>query len=184
MIGELPEQLEVNGISRPIRTDYRDVLRILTAFNDPELEERDKIYVCLCILYVDFYDMDESDYEPAFTAAISFIDQGSASGKKKPTVVDWEQDENLIFPAINRVAGCEVRALKQLHWWTFLGYYMEISEGIFSHVLSLRVKKAKGKKLEKWEQEFWSENKDICLLHPKLSQEEQEEKDRLNKLLG
>ena len=61
---------------------------------------------------------------------------------------------------------------------------MEIQEGVFSHVLSLRQKKASGKKLEKWERDFWNANKDICELKTKLTAEEQAAKDRLNALLG
>ena len=98
--------------------------------------------------------------------------------------MDWEQDERIMFPAINKAAGFEVRQAKYVHWRTFIGYYMEIPEGIFSHVLSIRLKKAKGKKLEKYEKEFWNANKDICVLKTKLTEEEQVEKDRINALLG
>lgn len=188
MIGELPRQLDVKGKSYTIRTDYRDILKIVSAFNDPELEDNEKVYVCLFILYVDFDSIPKDDYEAAFQAAINFIDQDNADGegsrKRSPRVMDWEQDENILFPAINKVAGFETRSIEYLHWWTFLGYYMEISEGVFSHVLSIRMKKAKGKKLEKWEREFWSSNKSICVLREKISEEEKAERDRLNALLG
>lgn len=185
MIGQLPRSLEVNGRVYSIRTDFRDVLKILCAFSDPELEDGEKVYICLFILYEDFGSIPEDDYEAAFKAAMSFIDNGAKEEEKKsPRVMDWEQDENILFPAINKVAGCEVRSTKYIHWWTFIGYYLEISEGVFSNVISLRVKKAKGKKLEKWEQEFWSANKGTCVLAPKLTAEEQAAKDRLNALLG
>ena len=98
--------------------------------------------------------------------------------------MDWEQDESIMFPAINKVAGFETRSAEYIHWWTFLGYYMEISDGIYSQVLALRMKRAKGKKLEKWEREFWSTNKSICVLKPKLTAEEKADKDRLEALLG
>lgn len=74
-------------------------------------------------------------------------------------VMDWEQDEPILFPAINQVAGCEVRSVPYIHWWTFVGYFMEIREGIFSTVLGIRQKMAKGKHLEKWEREFRRNNK-------------------------
>ena len=61
---------------------------------------------------------------------------------------------------------------------------MEISDGVFSQVLSMRSKKARGKPLEKWEQEYWRANKHICVLQTKLSAEEQAAKDRLNAMLG
>lgn len=185
MVGDLPKSLTVNGVSHPIRTDFRDVLKIVCAFGDPELEQEEKIYVCLCILFSDFEKMKKADYEAAFKAALEFIDYGvKEDNKKSPRVMDWEQDENIMFPAVNKVAGFETRTAKYIHWWTFMGYYMEISEGVFSNILSIRLKKAKHKKLEKWEQEYWNTNKALCVLKPKLSAEEQREKDRLNAMLG
>ena len=185
MIGRLPTSLTVAGEEHAIRTDFRDVLNIIAAFGDPELENEEKIYVCLYVLYEDFEAMSQSDYEAAYKEAIKFIDCGMPADDKKSSVrtMDWEQDEPILFPAINRVAGREVRTMDYLHWWTFMGYFMEINEGIFSQVLSIRHKKAKGKKLEKWEREFWQANKDICVLRQKLTEEEQAAKDRLNALL-
>ena len=185
MIGELPKSLSVNNVEYDIRSDFRDILKIVCAFNDPELENEEKIYVCLCVLYEDFDSIPKSDYEVAFKVALDFIDASAKSdGKKSPRTMDWEQDENIMFPAINKVAGFETRTAEYVHWWTFMGYFMEISEGVFSNVLSLRSKKAKNKKLEKWEREYWQANKDICVLKPKLTAEEQEAKNRLNAMLG
>ena len=185
MIGQLPTSLDVNGRQYAIRTDFRDVLKILCAFSDPELEDGEKVYICLVILFEDFDSIPANDYEAAFKAALSFIDNGAkAEEKKSPRVMDWEQDAPLLFPAINKVAGREVRSAEYIHWWTFIGYYMEISEGVFSSIISLRLKKARGKRLEKWEQEFWNANKAACVLTPKLTAEEQAAKDKLNALLG
>ena len=69
MIGELPTALTVNGTDYRIRTDYRDTLRIIEAFNDPELQPRDKLFVCLYILYEDFEEMPPEDYEKAYEKA-------------------------------------------------------------------------------------------------------------------
>lgn len=185
MIGELLKTLSVNGKVYAIRTDFRDVLKIVCAFEDAELEDSEKIYICLFILYEDFESIPESDYEAAFQAALEFIDHGGQQEKaKSPRIMDWEQDENILFPAINKVAGFETRAVEYLHWWTFLGYFMEITDGVFSQVLGIRTKKAKHKKLDKWEREFYSKNKTLCVLRPKLTAQEEEAKNKLNKLLG
>lgn len=185
MIGALPEALEVNGVERSIRTDYRDVLTIMAAFEDPDLTDSEKVFVCLYVLYEDFENIPREDYEEAYMRAARFIDCGGeiGDGKKNPRLVDWEQDERILFPAINAVAGREVRAQEHLHWWTFMGYFMEIREGTYAQVLGLRQKRAKGKKLEKWELEFWRTNKDLCKIRKRLSQEEQAEQDRLKALL-
>lgn len=186
MIGCLPEALTVGGVERKIRTDFRDILNILTAFSDPDLEGGEKVFVCLYILYPDFENIPSEDYEDAYKQAAWFIDCGgdlTDDGKRNPRLVDWEQDERLLFPAINAVAGCEVRTQKHLHWWTFMGYFMELREGTYAQVLQLRQKRAKGKKLEKWEQEFWRSNKDICVIRKKYTEEEREEQARLKALL-
>lgn len=185
MTGELPKSLTVAGRVYAIRTDFRDVLKILIAFNDPELDDAEKIYICLFILYEEFDFLPQDDYEAAYRAAVRFIDCGtSPSDRKSPRTMDWEQDESLLFPAVNHIAGFETRSVRYLHWWTFMGYFMEIHEGVFSHVLHIRGKKAKGRKLEKWEAEFWQANKDICVLHEKLTDEEKVAKERLNAMLG
>lgn len=76
--------------------------------------------------------------------AADFIDGGMEDTRKKPQkkVIDWQRDAAMIMPAVNKVAGRELRAEKYMHWWTFLGYFMEIEDGLFSQVLSIRQKKS------------------------------------------
>ena len=45
MIGTLPRSLEVNGKFYRIRSDFRDVLKIVIAFGDPDLEDKEKAYI-------------------------------------------------------------------------------------------------------------------------------------------
>jgi len=183
----LPKSLEVNGTEYSIRTDYRDILRIIEAMNDPDLDEAEKAYISFFILYEDFENIPVDSYEEAFKQLVWFIDCGDDREHKPTTqakLIDFEQDANIMIPAINRVAGKEIRDLEYLHWWTFLGYYMEVGECTFSTVISIRSKRAKGKKLEKWEQEFFNANKDLVLIRHKESEEEKEEKARLNAMLG
>lgn len=181
----LPNRLNVNGKEYFIRTNKDDILKIIEAFNDPELEDKEKVYICLYILYRDFNMIPQKDYEEAFKAAVGFIDCGIKNDNKRPTpsTMDWEQDAPLLYPAINKVAGFETRKVRYMHWWTFMGYYMTIEDGLFSTVLRIRSKKASHKKLEKWEQEFYNSNKDLCVIKKKLSAEEQAAKDRLIAIL-
>lgn len=180
----LPEALAFGGREWAIRADYREVLNILAAFEDTELTEAEKVYICLHNLYADFREMPVGEYAAAFKAAVAFIDHGASGEKGGPRTVDWEQDAPILFPAVNRVAGYEVRSAAFLHWWTFLGFFMEIRDSVYATVLALRQKKARGEKLEKWEQEFWRRNAGICKLRPKLSDAEQAEKERLERMLG
>jgi len=59
------------------------------------------------------------------------------------------------------VAGCEVRALPYLHWWTFLGYFNEMGECLFSQIVSIRKKLKSGKKLDKQDREWYRKNRDL-----------------------
>ncbi len=185
MNSRLPKSVIVNGKERAIRYQYTAILDIISAMNDPELEDKEKVYVCLYIFYENFDQLKESELEEAFKRVQEFMDSGVSSDRTRNVrMVDFEQDARIMFPAINRVAGKEIRNEDDIHWWTFLGWFMEMGECSYSSVLNVRSKKAKGKKLEKWEEEFYKENKAMCDIQPKLSKEEIEAEERLNRLLS
>lgn len=186
----LPASLRVGGADFSIRTDFRVILKICQYFANPDYEE-EAWAICLRSLYVDFDKIPREALLEAAQQALWFIDGGITNqkdeGVKKPILMDWEQDASLIIPAINKVAGMEVRAVQYMHWWTFLGYYQEIGDSVFSTVLSIRSKMAKGKKLEKWEKEYLRDNRKMVTIQRKMSKEEQlrdeEEKRLLDELL-
>lgn len=160
--GELPLALTINGRKYPIDTDYRNVLQIVIAMNDENLTDRDKAYICMRRLFENMTDLPKDDYQEAYEKASDFIACGMVGDRGSPNIVNWEKDQPLIFPEINKIAGCEVRALPYMHWWTFLGYFQSVDrEGLWGSVLTIRQKRAKGKKLEKYEKEFMSANKSL-----------------------
>ena len=164
MIGDLPKALEVGGEMWDIRTDYRNILRIFEALEDTKLTDADKLYITLVRIYVDFKKMPHKYYQEAYEKASKFMEGHDRSDDKgNPKLINWEKDEHMIFPAINAVAGCEVRAIEYMHWWTFLGFFESVdNESLWSFVLSIRQKRARGKKLEKHEQEFYKRNIYLC----------------------
>lgn len=166
MIGALPKSLEVGGKDWDIRSDYRNILCIFEALEDKELTDSDKLYVTLVRIYVDFENMPKSLYQEAYEKASKFMEcHDRTDDKKNPKLINWQKDEHMIFPAINAVARCEVRAMEYMHWWTFLGYFESVdNESLWSFVLSIRQKRAKGKKLEKYEQDFFSKNRELCAI--------------------
>ena len=190
MIGGLPKELNVNGTDRAIRSDFRVALLIFQAYNDPELSDQEKAQAMMECLYEDYEGLSQEYYQEAHNQAIWFLDGGGIEEEKETNhqkarkVMDWEQDERIIFSAVNKVAGHETRAVEYMHWWTFLGYFNEIGEGLLSTVINIRQKKNKGKKLEKYEQEFYRENKSLIDIKVKLTAEEQAEKEYYEKLLG
>lgn len=191
---KLPTSLHVGGTNYKIRTDYRVILDILAAMNDPDIldpgmtedeKQAEKVLTMLQILYIDFDRMPPSDWKEASEKACEFIDCGIRDdGTPKPRLMDWEQDAPIIVPAVNKVCNFDIRSVKYMHWWTFFGYYMEIGECMLSTVVSIRDKKRRGKKLEKWEQEFYRNNKHIVDLRIKKTERSEEEKEELRKLFG
>lgn len=192
MIGALPEVLAVAGTDYHIRTDYRNVLQIFEVFQDPDLEQTEKWIVVIHLLFEDFSCVDDVlqaaqdgfDMEEAIKQISWFISAGQPEKEslELPTY-NWNQDEQIIFSAVNKVAGRETRELEYLHWWTFLGYFNEVGEGTFSFIVGIRHKLNKGKKLEKHEKEFLSHNKELVLMKKPLTKEEQEQEDAYKTLL-
>lgn len=166
---ELPKTVEVSGKSYKIRNgaDYRTIIGVIDVCEDPELTQEEKTVSAFIIFYDGINDYEDiikvfgNDAKEAMQAMMKFIsynydDELASSAKVK--LIDWVQDESLIVSGVNGVAKTEVRELKYLHWWTFLSYYMAIGDGPLATVVSIRNKLAKGKKLEKYEQEFRREN--------------------------
>ena len=187
---EFPTSLNVGGVDYEIRTDYRAVLDLFTALADPELTDSDsqmtaymQSRVILEIMFPDCDNIPTEHIQEALEKVSEFIDMGISDDRKKPKTMDWEQDAPILIPAINKVLNCEIRAQKYMHWWTFLGAYMEIGESLFSNVIHIRQKQAKGKKLEKWEQEFYKENKSLIEFKNKY-QRSDEEKEALRDYFG
>lgn len=165
MLGRLPVSLTVNGKEYKIDSDYRNALAILTAFSAEDLNDREKALVCVRRLFPDWQSIPKEDLDGCYKAAVDFLENGFHSDHPSPRLINWDKDEQLIFPEINKVAGTEVRALPYMHWWTFLGYFQAVDrEGLWGSVLLIRQKKARGKKLEKHEKEFYKANKDLITL--------------------
>lgn len=193
MIGLLPEYLIVGEVDYPIRSDYRNILQIFEAFQDPELTQEEKWIVAIYLMFECFSCADDVlqalengfDAEEAQKQILWFISAGKPeSDIVELPVYNWHQDEQIIFPAVNKVAGKEIRELEYLHWWTFLGYFNEVGEGTFSFIVSIRHKRNHNKKLEKHEQEFFNNNKNLVILRPVLTEEEQREEDEYQDLIS
>ena len=171
---DLPTSLTIGGVGFDIRWNWRAILDILIAYNDPELDEHGQVLVLLQIFYPRFCEIPEEHLEEAVAKACEFIDCGQRDdGKPTPKMIDWEQDAAIIIPEINKVAGREIRLDPNIHWWTFMGWFMGIGDGLLASVLHVRQKLSNGKKLEQWEQEFYKANWAICdLKHPYTSQDQ------------
>ena len=108
---ELPTSLNISGVDFSIRTDFRAIIDILIAMNDPELDEQAKAVVMLQILFEDWQSIPAECLDEACQKASEFIDCGQSDdnpNRPKPRLMDWEQDGDMIVPAVNKVAGKEI----------------------------------------------------------------------------
>jgi len=177
----LPKTVAIDGEQHEIRYDFRVILTILEALKDPDLSDYDKAETAITLFYVSPDGIKNPN--EALVACYSFIDMGKQKTvAKSPRLMDWEQDFPYIIAPINRVLGKESREIPYdfetntggLHWWTFMGAYMEIGECMFSQIVSIREKQARGKKLEKHEREWYRRNIDIIEFKQKFTDDENE----------
>jgi len=169
---ELPKTINLNNRDFKIRTDYRAILDILIALEDPNFENDEKVLILIQILYEDWESVE--DYDEAYEKGIEFINMGQESNTDGLQLMDWQQDSDLIIAPINQIVGTEIRSLEYMHWYTFLSAYMNIGESLFSHVVSVRDKLKRGKKLDKEEKEFYRRNKEMIDIKTKFTDEEKE----------
>lgn len=171
----LPKSVNVGGVDYEIRSDYRVIMDIYAALNDPDLEPDVRAYEVLQIFYPDADSIPEEYQQEAVDKCMLFLQGGRPApvrGNKSPRLIDWEQDYPLIVGPVNRVMGMETRVMEYLHWWTFLSAYYEIGDCLFAQIVSIREKLAKGKILDKSDREFYRNNKELVDLKHQYSEEE------------
>lgn len=177
MIYDLPTSLTVCGVDYEIRSDFRAVLDVILALNDVELTEREKSFVVLHIFYPGFEDMPPEHCREALRQCFWFINGGKHQDEdqpRPPKLMDWEKDFPYIISPVNRVMGREIRADKHLHWWTFLGAYMEIGECTFAQIVHIRDAKAKGRPLNKQNQQWYAKNRQLVDMETHYTEAEDE----------
>lgn len=161
---DLPKTVEINGKTYAIRSDYRDILNVIAALNNPDLGTGvlgdERAYAAMYIFYPDFDKI--TDHVTAFDKLCWFVDRGNAhSGSNAKTpLYDFERDESLIAPAIGQVLNCRIREISYLHWWDFVDAFTQIGDGLFAQVVGVRARKSKGK-MTKDDKAFYAQNKEL-----------------------
>lgn len=163
------------------KCDYRVVLDCICALNDVDLAPEERLQCALFIFYEDWTQI--TDVKAATEDMYNVISGGKSGtsekqqiGNEKTQLMNWEHDFDLIVSAITASLGYDVRTPgKYTHWYTFLAAYFDIrGECLFSTVISIRSKRASGKKLDKAEIEFMRKNRDLVELPKQMTAEEKE----------
>ena len=185
MIGLLPNSLWVGGVEHEINSDFRYGIAILNELNNPDSSDTEKAGFMLQVLYGKQKLAGMADYNEAYTQALWFLQCGRKSGGDRDDsldtmIFDWAQDEHLIFTGIAGSIGRDVRILDYCHFWEFMSYFAGMGECTFTTVCAIRSKRAKGHKLEKWEEEFYRKNRGII----DLELDKRRKEDLFNEFFG
>ncbi|MBE6926056.1 MAG: hypothetical protein E7461_04345 [Ruminococcaceae bacterium] len=178
----LPQSAKIGGREYKLRCDFRDVLRIFSYFNDPDLADVLKWQIALSLFYEG--EIPQQNRWEAMAYLADFITCGKKETGGSRRLLDWEQDGNLIIGEVNRVAGYEIRQKEFIHWWTFLSYFHAIGEGQLSFLLTIRQKRLRGEKLTDWEERYFRENRETVELKTRYSKAEMADREKLLQMLA
>ena len=162
--------------------DFRMVIDCFNALDDEELTKEERVYSSLIIFLEDVNSLEDvlnlPNIEETYKEMIRFFNCGEDKAPGLDSnykVLDWEYDSNLICAAVNKVVGSEIRAMPYLHWWTFMGYYMEVGESSLSTVVRIRYKTVKNEKLEDYEKKFRNNHPHYFNLDMRTTEQREEE---------
>lgn len=179
----IPTSITIDGVEYKIRNDgdFRVILDCFRALGDIELTAKERLLAALIIFYEDFNTVDDllsADVKQLTTEMFKFFNCGSntVGTQSNKKLIDWEQDEQLICSAVNKVCGKEIRLEHYVHWWTFMGYFTAIGESPISTIIHIRDKVVNGKKLEKHERDYKRENPQYFTWNSKSVEENEADK--------
>ncbi len=146
---QLPRAIEISGREYPIRSDFRDCLRIILAFEDNELTVMEKQLVLIDNLYQECPPKD--DLRKALELGLRFLDgggEGKDEGTSEPAMrlYSFRKDGDFIYSAFQQTHGIDLEAIEYLHWWKFLALFLDLgNETTFCSVVGLRKRVKTGK---------------------------------------
>jgi hypothetical protein len=152
----LPTKVEIDRVIYDINTDFRACLRVILAFEDPELTNGERQQIMLSNL---FTKEQPTNLAGAVEEAIRFLNGGpngqSEESEEKEDALrlySFEKDSSFIFSAFTQTHGIDLQEIPYMHWWKFLALFMDLGQNTtFCQLVGLRkrVKTGKATKEEK-----------------------------------
>lgn len=182
---ELPQSVIINDSEYFFLHDYKSILEAIKPFSSPDLLEEEQIELAFERFYIDSDKIKSDDMQEAIESMMLFIscNKPNTSTKKQKPLYDWDKDLHLIIRPINKVVGHDIR-LDNIHWWTFMSYFMEIGESTFATYVGIRDKKNRGKKLDKQEEEIYKNNINEIRIEEKIDSGTKDQIEEIYRILG
>ncbi len=186
LVDRFPTAVEIDGQETPINTDFRACLRVILAFEDPELAGIERQIVLLENLYSEVPENTQA----ALEQGMKFLnggksDEGEDEGNAAHRVFSFSKDADLIFAAFQQTHGIDLETT-EMHWWKFMALFGDLgADTAFCNLVSLRkrVKTHKATKEEKAAAHEMGERFDIPDLDDRTV-EERDKADEFMRLLG
>lgn len=147
----LPEEVEINGKWRPIRTGFSIGVQFELLMQDAARNDEELLFRALELYYPSIPD----DLSVALDRLLWFYRCGRdletapdervrSSGKRVQRVYSFEQDADLIFAAFWETYGIDL-SREDLHWWKFRALFSALPPDCeFSRVVSYRTADTRG----------------------------------------
>ena len=137
LIDTLPTAVEIDGKEYEINSSFRDCLRIILAWEDPELTSYEKQMIMLQLLY----PQPIENTKTAIDRAIQFLNGGKiydGEGSDSPRLYSFAKDANLIFAAFRQTHGIDLETT-EMHWWKFLALFMDLgADTAYCNLVNMR----------------------------------------------
>lgn len=182
LIEAFPTTIEIDGREYEINWDFKSCLRIILAFEDPELAGVEKQILMISNLYKEAPE----NVALALEKGKEFLDGNFPSGPSSSMrLYSFEKDAPFILAAFRQTHGIDLETT-ELHWWKFLALFMDLgSDTTFSSLVGLR-KRLKTGKATKEERIAASEMGDLISL-PEFDDrtlEEREAEEKFRRLIN
>jgi hypothetical protein len=137
LVDELPTRVKVGDKVYKIVTDFRTCLKIILAFEDPEIAMYEKNIIMLELMY----PVIPTNIEEALKQGIKFLNGGKeviSTTEPGLRVYSFSKDANFIFAAFRQTHGIDLEKMN-MHWWKFLALFMDLgSETAFCSMVNIR----------------------------------------------
>lgn len=127
-LGGLPDE---DRQGNPILTSFRNMIRLEELYDDPELNNQERV---LCGIRLLYGDMLPGSLEDAAKELMWFYyrgempeEKGAAKGRSNPRIYDFEQDADCIYSAFLSAYGINL-VDASLHWWEFMALFTTLPE--------------------------------------------------------
>lgn len=137
-----PTTIEIQGRECEINSDFRSCLKIILAFEDPDLAMVEKSAVLVELLYKE----PPENLREAIEKGVEFLNGGGSQKMEDAgsRVFSFQKDSRLIMAGFRQTYQIDLQDF-DLHWWTFITLFMDLSpDTTFSNLVSFRQRVSKG----------------------------------------